>query len=368
MEGIENLPGEEWRDIPGYEGLYKVSNMCRILNSKRSKIMALFQSKSDCPLCKLSNPTSKIRTTINVRKLAYELFTGKLLGKNEFIALKDNTIGDKLSNFEILKLSENCNTSPDYNIGDILLNKYIITAIHDRNKKRGPRMVTLTCHVCGKTLENIRPRRTGNSFNCDCRYVAGDTLVIKHNALLYDRYKILNITKLHGKIFVDLQCTVCSMIFHKHKLQPNQTGFLRCSCFQGSMFVDGSSKHALYPRWLHIKDRCYNPKNKNYSSYGGKGIFMCTYWLNSFYNFLEFFPELDYEHIKGVHLDRIDPRFEYAPYNCQLLTGVENARKARYDEQRTKRQLLFDEFRFRRRRRNWVKKMINLGYRLEDLI
>ena len=30
---IENLPGEEWRDIAGYEGLYQISNKGRVLST-----------------------------------------------------------------------------------------------------------------------------------------------------------------------------------------------------------------------------------------------------------------------------------------------------------------------------------------------
>lgn len=36
MQKIENLPNEEWRDIPGYEGLYQVSNMGRVKSLDRT--------------------------------------------------------------------------------------------------------------------------------------------------------------------------------------------------------------------------------------------------------------------------------------------------------------------------------------------
>lgn len=32
----------------------------------------------------------------------------------------------------------------------------------------------------------------------------------------------------------------------------------------------GLSKHPLFNRWLHIKGRCLNPKDKRYKGYGGQ--------------------------------------------------------------------------------------------------
>ena len=30
--------------------------------------------------------------------------------------------------------------------------------------------------------------------------------------------------------------------------------------------------------FLHMKDRCYNPNNKEFKNYGGRGIFICKEW------------------------------------------------------------------------------------------
>ena len=35
IKPIENLPGEEWRDVVGFEGIYRVSNMGRIISTYR---------------------------------------------------------------------------------------------------------------------------------------------------------------------------------------------------------------------------------------------------------------------------------------------------------------------------------------------
>ena len=41
-----------------------------------------------------------------------------------------------------------------------------------------------------------------------------------------------------------------------------------------------------YQRWTNMLARCYDPSNKNYSSYGAKGVYVCDRWLRFDY-FLE---------------------------------------------------------------------------------
>ena len=42
-----------------------------------------------------------------------------------------------------------------------------------------------------------------------------------------------------------------------------------------------------YNAWRSARQRCINPKNPNYHRYGGRGITMCTKWLNDYKAFLE---------------------------------------------------------------------------------
>jgi len=70
--------------------------------------------------------------------------------------------------------------------------------------------------------------------------------------------------------------------------------------------------HELYPIWNMMKQRCYNPNNSRFQSYGARGITVCERWLNSFANFLADMGERP----PGLTLDRKDTNGNYSPDNC----------------------------------------------------
>jgi hypothetical protein len=85
------------------------------------------------------------------------------------------------------------------------------------------------------------------------------------------------------------------------------------------------NKHPLYIKWMSMKQRCNNPKNKSYKWYGAKGITLCDEWLNSFMDFYNWCLSNNWE--SGLTIDRINPKGNYSPENCRLLTHSENSKK-----------------------------------------
>ena len=87
----------------------------------------------------------------------------------------------------------------------------------------------------------------------------------------------------------------------------------------------GLSGHKLYKTWESMKARCYNPNNKRYKDYGGRGIKVCDEWLSA-KNFIEdMYPSYQ----EGLTLDRIDVNGNYEPDNCRWTTIITQQRNNR---------------------------------------
>lgn len=71
-----------------------------------------------------------------------------------------------------------------------------------------------------------------------------------------------------------------------------------------------------------MKARCYDPNNKRYSRYGGRGIKVCDRWIDSYANFL---LDMGRKPTCRHTLERRELDGDYEPANCVWATLEDQA-------------------------------------------
>jgi hypothetical protein len=85
----------------------------------------------------------------------------------------------------------------------------------------------------------------------------------------------------------------------------------------------GESRTATYRSWASMMDRSYNPKNKYWHRYGGRGIRVAERW----HRYINFVADMGHRPAwANGGLDRIDNDDDYRPGNCRWTTMQEQLR------------------------------------------
>ena len=89
----------------------------------------------------------------------------------------------------------------------------------------------------------------------------------------------------------------------------------------------------LYRIWGNMKTRCYNPNCKEYDRYGGRGIKICSEWIDDFATFENWAYANGYR--EYLSIDRINNDKGYDPDNCRWAdqhTQTRNTSKVNFIE------------------------------------
>lgn len=94
-----------------------------------------------------------------------------------------------------------------------------------------------------------------------------------------------------------------------------------CGCARGR--YRSVNQIPLYKVWKGMIDRCTNPNNKSYPKYGGRGITICSRWMESLEAFVS---DMGLPTSPKHSLDRINNDGNYEPENCRWATRIQQNR------------------------------------------
>lgn len=77
-----------------------------------------------------------------------------------------------------------------------------------------------------------------------------------------------------------------------------------------------------YKIWSAMRQRCNNPKEESYPSYGGRGIKVCQEWAT----FVGFWADMAKGYAPNLTIDRINNDGDYCKDNCRWATKIQQAR------------------------------------------
>lgn len=83
---------------------------------------------------------------------------------------------------------------------------------------------------------------------------------------------------------------------------------------------------AEYRSWQMMKNRCLNPRARDFRYYGGRGIGLCARW----HEYLFFLADMGRRPTKAHTLERKNTNLGYSKSNCIWATRRDQSRNRRY--------------------------------------
>lgn len=230
--------------------------------------------------------------------------------------------------------------SNNVNLNDIVgktFNEITVLSYSHRDNSKGYVRHYYNCKCsCGKEFKCMR----GQIINGKTKSCGHLNHIIKDiSGNKYGRLKVISLAYIKkGRSYYNCICD-CGKecIIARDALIRGRTK--SCGCYSSEVHsklrtTHGMSNTRLFRIWQHIKSRCLNPNEDHYNDYGGRGIFVCKEWLDSFENFYNDMGEsynkaAEIYGEENISINRINNDDGYYKENCEWSTRTEQQRNQR---------------------------------------
>lgn len=191
------------------------------------------------------------------------------------------------------------------------------------------------CDCGNKKVLRANVVRSGKTLSCGC------LIKDKHIVVHHEQRNLVG--KRFGKLVVVGTAGMAKDGLHYMSLVRCDCGFeqkardtelvsgrkkMCARCSNNLRKTHGKSRNRVFKIWQGMKARCYNPNNKAYHEYGGRGIKLCDEWQDST-KFIEWALANGFDENKTgeeCSIERIDVNGDYEPSNCTWVTKQRQAR------------------------------------------
>lgn len=191
------------------------------------------------------------------------------------------------------------------------------TVIKEASAGTNRQFALFFCPSCKNKVEKqkrlgVKQKKCGCSVNYVGKVINGFEIIVDYGGT---------------RRLVLANCPVCGnpkkILFQTIKSKNSKS----CGCLLGKHTTHNMSRTNLYSRWNSMKQRCFNPKHPSFKNYGGRGITVCSQWVDDFNVFYKWSLKNGFK--ENLSIDRENNDLNYTPKNCRWTTREVQSRNTR---------------------------------------